>query len=170
MMGKFDSLHSAIFPIIKDIVQKPEHQNHPFVQNWLKMMNQRQKIGRSSSLRNIKKAIPSIKDLLTYKAFLEGCPTIEDFIIFQDNCSETTFDYYLIPKQTEETEPYSPSQPKDSTKREAVITTLSEQKSTDTDDPTPKNTNVTALSLCTLNSLTRSKKMQRMNLFRLELS
>jgi len=146
-MGNFDSLHSAIFPIIKDIVHKPEHQNHPFVQNWFRMMKQRQKIGRSSSLRTIKKAVTSIKDLLTYQAFLKECPTIEDFITFQDNGSGTTFDYYIIPKQTEETETYSPSQHEDYSTRKTVISIPSEQKSTDTDDPTPKNTNVTALSL-----------------------
>eukprot|EP00590_Aulacoseira_subarctica_P005437 CAMPEP_0172419976 /NCGR_PEP_ID=MMETSP1064-20121228/6367_1 /TAXON_ID=202472 /ORGANISM="Aulacoseira subarctica , Strain CCAP 1002/5" /LENGTH=379 /DNA_ID=CAMNT_0013159697 /DNA_START=46 /DNA_END=1185 /DNA_ORIENTATION=+ len=98
-MAKFETLHSAMFPIIQNIVKQPEHKDHPFVINWLQMMTQRQKIARWSSLRTIRKAVPTIKHLPSYRTYIAQCPTIDQFIIFQDNDHHNSFDYYLIPQQ-----------------------------------------------------------------------
>lgn len=148
-MAKFDKLHSTIYPIIGKIVRQPQYQDNLFVQQWNEMMTHKKKFARSSSLRTIKKIIPQIKDLISYKTYIEQCSNLDQYIIFRDNGTNNTFEYHII-HQKEGVKKAQLNQYEDTSKSDSSSTKDSHfagtNTSVDTEEIPPKNTNVTTMA------------------------
>lgn len=81
--GKFERFQKAIFLAIEQIIAQPEYANHSFATKW-KSLKRVPKTPMSDSItwRHVK-IILGIKDLFDYKAFLQGCPNLHNYIRIQ---------------------------------------------------------------------------------------
>jgi len=100
--GKFDILHAAVYPIVEEIIKKPENANHTFTKTW-KRLKRLPKNNRMTAKISWYKAkiILNIQDLFQYRDFILRCPQIHDYIRFR--ASKTTrsgFDYGILASPT----------------------------------------------------------------------
>jgi hypothetical protein len=96
--GKFNVLHETLYPIVEEIVKKPEHANHVFTKKW-KQLKRLPKNNRMTATISWYKAkiILNIQDLFQYRDFILQCPDIHHYVRFR--ASKTTrsgFDYGII--------------------------------------------------------------------------
>jgi hypothetical protein len=91
-LATFSVFQNQIYPIIEQIVTKPELTNHPFVTKWLAMTTSGTiKVQATSTFRVISKALGiNSSDLHAYRRYLETCPTIHDHVTFMDSTNNST--------------------------------------------------------------------------------
>lgn len=99
-MSNFTKLQQDIFPIIELIARDSKNKDNSLVQTWMQAQTGPNKMTATSNFRCVSKAL-GLKDLLSYRQFLEALPNIKAHVIFTDN--ETThagFKYSFIPNAT----------------------------------------------------------------------
>lgn len=73
----FNKAHSQIYPLIQDILQKPENQSHPFQAKWQKLHSNDHKPSMTSKMswRQMTQCL-GIMELNQYKTFVYKCPEL----------------------------------------------------------------------------------------------
>ena len=102
-MSKFEKFQQKIFPIIMKIITNPAFTNHPFANLWQQaMIKPSQAISDESTLRSIQKVLP-VENLQDYRRFIQECPSIDKYVIFQDSATtKAGFDVYFKETTVEE--------------------------------------------------------------------
>ncbi len=96
----FSKMHSQIYPIIEDILLKPEHTNHPFQTKWHALHSNDHKPAMASKMswRQMTQCL-GISDFSQYKDFVYNCPEINTKITIIAH--KNTIEFGIRPESTE---------------------------------------------------------------------
>mmetsp|Transcript_10383 Transcript_10383/g.14954 ORF Transcript_10383/g.14954 Transcript_10383/m.14954 type:complete len:1057 (-) Transcript_10383:6976-10146(-) len=126
--GKFTNFQTKVFTIVNEITNKPENSQHHFTIKWKRLCQiTKNPMSATISWRSLK-GLLGLRDIFDYKAYIQQCPNIAEYIKFAPStATKTGFDFGVYERTTDdETQLDSSTLPSSSPSNDSPSTTGTE--------------------------------------------